>query len=738
MPAAHVDPIEELALQLRHHRDAYYNGTPEISDAEFDALEDRLRALAPDHPVLAEVGAPPPAPETTPELEAQLDAALSRSEADKLAAELDRLAERFYAKAVDVDDADAMRRYKSDARAYFTAWEKIFRHFPDHPILGRVPPAEGRDWPKARHELPMGSLNKVNAADELRDWAKRCDELATDAKLDPISADLSVTEKLDGLSLEVLYQDGRLDSAITRGDGVIGELVTANVRWMKGVPAEIPAKGRVSVRGEIVLKKSDAGDVERFKKRVDQRFEELKSLRNTAAGLARAKEPKYLFGCTFLSVLFYDLEGYEGLRSEREKLETIASWGFDTPSVHFGPVEEIITYFDDYEKKRRAELDWEIDGLVVRANQLHASTMLGELNNRPRAAVAFKFSSEMQVTTLLGVLWSTGDSGRITPIAQIEPVRLAGAEVKQASLHNLANVKRLGIGVGDQVLVSRRNDVIPYVEKLVVKGEKVEEAPATCARCDTPVTVEGEYLVCRNALCPARRVGRLKVWIREVGLLDWGEKTLERFVDEGLVSEPAELYALTVEKITKLSGFGTTSAEKLLGPLREKMRLPLAVFVAALGIETVSRETAKLLVGAGYDTIEKIAAATPEELANIPGLGEIKAQRITDGVRGRLAEIERLKAAGVVPVALAEGGPLAGLSFCFSGSSTRPRKVLEQLVEKNGGSVASSVTKGLKYLVLADPSSTSSKAEKARKLGTEVIDEARFDQIITERGGSLQ
>lgn len=168
------------------------------------------------------------------------------------------------------------------------------------------------------------------------------------------------------------------------------------------------------------------------------------------------------------------------------------------------------------------------------------------------------------------------------------------------------------------------------------------------------------------------------------------------------------------------------------------MRLPLAVFVAALGIETVSRETAKLLVGAGYDTIEKIAAATPEELANIPGLGEIKAQRITDGVRGRLAEIERLKAAGVVPVALAEGGPLAGLSFCFSGSSTRPRKVLEQLVEKNGGSVASSVTKGLKYLVLADPSSTSSKAEKARKLGTEVIDEARFDQIITERGGSLQ
>jgi DNA ligase (NAD+) len=247
------------------------------------------------------------------------------------------------------------------------------------------------------------------------------------------------------------------------------------------------------------------------------------------------------------------------------------------------------------------------------------------------------------------------------------------------------------------------------------------------------VSIEGEYLVCRNEQCPARKVGRLKRWIGELGLLDWGERTLERFHDEGLVTEPADLYKLTVEKISALEGFGEVSAKRLLDPLRERMKIPMATFIAALGIETVSRETAKLLVNAGYDTIDKLAEAKVEALSEIPGLGDIKAERIAAGVRTRLDEVKRLEAVGVAPIALKEGGPLAGLSFCFSGAHSRPRKELEALVEKHGGSVVASVTKGLKYLVLADKDSTSSKAQKAKKLGVEVIDEAAFDRIIGER-----
>jgi DNA ligase (NAD+) len=334
--------------------------------------------------------------------------------------------------------------------------------------------------------------------------------------------------------------------------------------------------------------------------------------------------------------------------------------------------------------------------------------------------------------------WSTGDSGRITPIANVEPVRLAGARVVQASLHNLANVERLGIAVGDEVLVSRRNDVIPYVEKVAVKlSEGVAAAPSVCASCQAPVARDGEYLVCKNLDCPARRIGRLRQWIGRLELLNWGEKTLIRLYEEGLAREPADLYRLTPERLMALDGFGETTAKKLLEPLHAMKKIPLDRFIAALGIETVSTETGALLVRAGYDSIERIAGATAEELAAIPGLGAIKAEKIREGVLGRVDEVARLAEVGVVPVAPREGGPLAGLSFCFSGSHARPRKALEKIVEQNGARVASSVTKGVSYLVLADASSTSSKAEKARKIGTQVIDEEAFDALVRERGGAL-
>lgn len=726
--------IEELAAQVRHHRNLYYNRTPEISDEEFDALEDRLRELAPKHPVLAEVGA-------APEGEKILDPAALHERHATRSAEVEKLAKSVLDQCASFyeDEEIGLRPgYKNIIRTYRAAWEKLTALAPDHPVLGLVVPAEGQDFPKARHEIPMGSLNKVNSAEELEEWGARCDELGAATKLDPISADLSLTEKIDGLSLEVLYQDGKLEAAITRGDGDVGELITANVLRMKAVPATIKNKARLSVRGEIVLAKHDGPKLETFRKKLDKEFGELKSLRNMAAGLARAKEPRYLPACKFLTVLFYDLEGADGIGSEKDKLAFLTKLGFSTPAIDFGDLAALIARFNEYEKGKRAKLDYEIDGLVVRANDLRTQTLLGELNNRPRAAVAFKFSSEMQVTTLHGILWSTGDSGRITPIAQIDKVFLAGAEVKQASLHNVANVKKLGIGVGDQVLVSRRNDVIPYVEKLVAKASAdVAEAPAKCSRCGAKVSVEGEYLVCRNEDCPARRVGRLKMWIRELGLLDWGERTLERFFEEGLAKEPADLYRLTPANVMALSGFGEISAKRLLEPLADKKKLPLTTFIAALGIEGVARETAKLLVAAGYDSPEKIASASVEALSEIPGLGGIKAERIIEGLKSRLKEIGRLAEVGVVPVAPKEGGPLAGLSFCFSGSHARPRKELQNIVEKNGGSVASAVTKGVRYLVLADASSTSSKAEKAKKLGTDVIDEAAFEAVVRERGGSL-
>lgn len=707
--------IEHLESQIRHHRDLYYNGSPELTDAEFDALEDRLRALAPNSPALAEVGAAPhvakvPIKGNKPAKGAVHDPAW-----------LHKASAKIY------DGHTPSKKQEDD---YAATYDAIASADGDDPLLSRVLPPRGYDWPKTRHEIPMGSLNKVNTADELRDWATRCDELAVKAELAEISDDLAVTEKLDGISLEVVYRDGELAAAITRGDGIVGEQITPNVLRIESVPHRIDRKGHVSVRGEIVLRKSDADAMIELRKELDKDFSGELSLRNTAAGAARAKSTKFIPGTRLLSVLIYDLEGIEGVETEQEKFDIIRKLGFVTPSLLIGPLDAIIARYDEYAATLRDQLDYEIDGLVVRANRVRSFALLGELNNRPRAAVAFKFGSEMAVTRLKAITWETGDTGRITPVALVEPVRLVGAQVERASLHNLANVKALDIGVGDEVLISRRNDVIPYVEKVEVKGPNHEQAPTTCGRCEAEVVVDGEYLVCRNDACPARRIGRLKTWINTIGLLEWGEKTFVLFSDLGLVGEPADLYRLTVAQLTEIDGFGEKRARKLLDPLFARKEIPLATFIAALGIETVSKETGKLLVEAGFDSIAAIHEATALQLADIPGLGAIKAEKIKKGIEGRLDEIERLRDVGVIPTIPSEGGPLTGMSFCFSGSHSRPRKVLQNLVESNGGSVRSGVTKGLTYLVLADPTSTSSKAEKARKLGTEVVDEAHIDALL--------
>ncbi|MGF1510679.1 MAG: NAD-dependent DNA ligase LigA [Myxococcota bacterium] len=718
----HEDPaVRALAERIRQLRERYHYGEPEVSDAAFDALEDRLRTLAPDHPVLGEVGAPPP----TEGQDKDAEAADDLGDVSDAPNRLKTMSESFYAlpPGVAPEHASAWRDY----RMLYLA---IVQRDPEHPVLREIVPARGFEWPKASHEIPMGSLNKVNSADELRDWAARCDEMAEKAGLPSVSSRLAVTEKLDGISIELVYDHGRFETAITRGDGEVGECVGPNVRRMKGVPDSIRHRGRVSVRGEIIMTKTDSHPFHAFKRRVDPKFERVKSLRNTASGIARTKDLKHLPALKFLRGRFYDVEGVEGLDTESEKVDWLQAQGFEVPFFVVTDLDGAASLHASYQDEKRKELDHEIDGLVVRAHHLPTFTILGELNRRPRAAVAFKFGNEMELTTLLGIEWSTGDSGRITPVARIEPVFLAGAEVRNASLHNLGLVQSLGVGVGDQVLVSRRNDVIPYVEDVVVSAGRAESPPEACGTCQHPVQRDGEYLICPNLECPARMKGRIKVWIKQLGLLEWGEKTVDTLFERGLVREPADLYRLSADAITDLHGYGETTALKLLQPLRGKMKLPLPTFIAALAIPTVSKETGKLLVRAGFDDLEKLHAATTEQLAAVEGLGTIKAEKIIEGLELRKEEIQRLRAVGVEPVRPEAGGPLNGLSFAFSGAHSRPRKELAALVESQGGTVTSGVTKGLHYLVLKDPSSTSSKAEKARKLDVKIIDEHQLEKLI--------
>lgn len=703
---------EALAAEITRHRALYYDGSPELSDAEFDALEDRLRQLDPEHPVLGEVGAP--VASAAPRASA---AAPADPKAKDKAEALLQLAEAAY------------RGEPVDPGQYSARFSALEAGWPEHPALAQVPPPQGRDWPKQAHEIPMGSLNKVNRPEELKDWADRCDELAAEASLPPISADLSITEKLDGISIALTYEGGQLLEAVTRGDGAEGERITSNVAHMEGVPAQIEEQARISVRGEIVLRKSAVERYTETRLRVDPRYEGVKSLRNAAAGGARTKELKYLAGCPLLTVLVYEVEGLAA-PTEQDKLQRLRALGFSLPSCSLGALDAVEAEHEAYGERKRAALDYDIDGLVVRANQLDSFHKLGELNRRPRAAIAYKFANEMRVSRLLSVEWNTGDTGRVTPIAHIEPVILVGAEIRRVSLHNVANVRGLGIGIGDELLVSRRNDVIPYVEKVVEHRGEPLNPPDRCEACQSTLTANGEYLMCVNPSCGAKRLGRLKTWIKQVGLLEWGERTLALLLDEGLVSEPADLYRLKREQIAALEGFGARSADKLLGPLFEKMALPLPTFIAALGVPSISKETARLLPPAGFGSVEAIRAATVEQLSEVNGLGPIKADKLLSGLSDRAEEIARLLEAGVTVVDAEAGGPLSGLSFCFTGKQPKPRKELTLLVEDNGGEVRSGVGKGLSYLVLADPDSSSSKAQKARKLGTQLIDFSGLEALI--------
>jgi DNA ligase (NAD+) len=628
------------------------------------------------------------------------------------------------------DLAERIERYRAAyykghpeiSDAAFDALEDELRDLdPTHPVLAKVGSAElVSEWHKARHEIPMGSLNKAVSEDELRAWLTRCDEILAEDQLGSIASDLFVAEKLDGISIEVIYRDGKMVDAITRGDGEWGERITVNVARMKGVPARIKDRHSMSVRGEIIVRLSD----------LKKHFPGVTSARNMAAGAAKRLEGAGPEHCT---VLFYDVADHLNLPTEVEKFAFLRSLGFAIPRTAHGSIDDVIALQQRYIDQVRGALDYEIDGLVVYANSLHAQALLGEVNHRPRGAVALKFASPAKVTTVLEIRWDTGPSGRVVPLAVVAPVELAGAVVQRASLHNAANVRALGIGVGDEVLVSRRNDVIPYVEEVVEKRGPESIPPRSCTVCGSLLSVEGEYLVCRNNTCRAIVEGRIENWIGAIGALEWGEKLVAQLVAAGLVKEPVDLYKLTVKDIASLDRRGEKSATKCLEQLKARLPLTLPVFIAALGMDSFALQTAKLLVAAGFNTIEKMLAAREEQLAGIPGLGPLKAASIVRGLKSREEEIQRLLAAGIVPVTPREGGVLAGTSFCFTGSSTLARPELTRMVESKGGRVLAAVTKELQFLVIADQASTSSKVVKVRKLGTKLITEEELFAMIAER-----
>ncbi|MSP26678.1 MAG: NAD-dependent DNA ligase LigA [Myxococcales bacterium] len=633
---------------------------------------------------------------------------LTAVRAEELAARLASLRAAYYAGTPSISDD-----------AYDALEDELRTIAPAHPLLARVgsPPMTGT-WEKARHEIPMGSLNKVSSEAEFDEWLARSAEVLGRASEDALLGELFVSEKLDGLSVELIYRDGRLAAAITRGDGETGELITANVGRMRGVPSKIPYSASLSVRGEIIMRIRDR----------QLHFSDYASTRNAAAGTSRRLDGA---GSEHLTVMCYDVADEVEFADEGDKIALLRRLGFATPNCFRGDPKSVLALYERYGAEARDALDYEIDGLVVRVASVQAQALLGELNRRPRGAVAFKFASPKKLTHVIAISWETGPSGRVTPIALVEPVELVGAQIRRASLHNLATVRRLGIGVGDEVLVSRRNDVIPYVEEVVHSAGHAASEPEACAACGSPLAHDGEYLVCRNDQCRARVTGRIHIWIAAVGALEWGDKLIEALVDKGLVREPSDLYRLGVGDIAALDRHGEKSAENALRELTSRLPLRLPTFLAGLGIEGFSLQTARLVASAGYD-LDRLLVVSPTELATLAGLGPVKASIIVEGLAARRAEIDRLRDAGLGPVASEHAGRLEGKTLCITGTHRRGRKELVRFIEEQGGRVVPGVVKDLDFLLIADIESETSKAVKARRYGTRLVSEADLDRIVGE------
>jgi DNA ligase (NAD+) len=574
-------------------------------------------------------------------------------------------------------------------------------------------------WPKTPHSIPMGSLDKVQSVDEITGWivsnSRKKEDLAG-----CMFEELLVTEKLDGISVSVTYVGGKLQQAVTRGDGEVGEAITANVARMRGVPKTLPYKGKVTLRGEIILHKAD----------LRQFFSENANARNTAAGTAKRSDGK---GCEYLHVYFYRVHGPE-LAMGSEELLWLGQRGLSHPNWYVtAMVLGARTPQDlwvEYQQKLRDELPYEIDGLVVSFNDSSHVAALGELHGRPKGSVAFKFTPITRETIATGLVLQVGGQGHITPVAEVRPVNLLGASVRRASLYNWAYIRQIGFYVGARVTITRANDVIPRIVSVSAPQPDSTPAPTTCPECGGPTEWDGEYLTCPNAAeCPAQVEGRLKKWVKELGILEWGDALIERVVQAGLAVTVAGLYGLSEASLASLDRMGPASARKAREQLWSVLPLSLDRLLGSLGIPLCSTSTLELVVGAGFSTLEALSGATVAELQEISGVGPKRAQALVGWLSRNQSLLTQMFEAGVT-VKSAVAGVLTGKSVCFTGKMREKRGVLEKMVKDAGGQVKGSVGKGLTYLVSSDPSSSSSKTIAARKNGTRCISEGALLELL--------
>jgi len=588
---------------------------------------------------------------------------------------------------------------------------------------------------KVAHAERMISLADVFSETEVAEWLDRI------AKLGAINPELFVDIKMDGLAMALIYEDGLLKQAVTRGDGKVGEDVTMNVRTIQNVPLSIPQKEHTEVRGEVVIFKADFDKLNEQQRAKGK--PEFANPRNLAAGTIRQLDPK-IAASRPLKFMGYDMVS-PNLPKNSDVYERLEALGFRTSKQQkiYHDLAGAMGFIRHLETARQ-DLPFGTDGAVIKVNDRKVYQALGIVGKTPRAAVAFKYPAEEVATTVKDIVISIGRTGAATPVAVFDPVQVAGSTVRHASLHNADEIARLDIRIGDTVIIYKAGDIIPQVNRVLT-----ELRPSNSEAYDYEKALAEQYpeleferpageVVYRvkgsNASEMLKRAIEYYASKPGLNIEGLGEKNVVALIDAGLVGSIADLYTLTAGQVEALDRFAEISAHKLIDNIQASKNPPLARFITAIGIRHIGTQTA-IDLAAHFKTLDALRDATESELLEMPGIGKIVAESILAffADEDNLALLDKLKELGVEPVYQdTSGGKLNGLSFVVTGTlDSMGRDVAAEKIRALGGEFHSSVVKTTTYLV-AGHNTGKSKLEKAAKYGTEVIDEAKFLELLGE------
>jgi DNA ligase (NAD+) len=615
---------------------------------------------------------------------------------------------------------------------------------PDSPTR-RVSSDLSADFAKVPHPAPILSLGNAYTMEEIQAWEERNLRLLPDGT----TLDYTLEPKLDGLTIVLTYENGLLTRAATRGNGLIGDDVTPNVRTIRTVPLRIPLNPtqagdltppeRLVVRGEAMFLKKDFEALNQRQRDAD--LPAYANARNTASGTLKQKDAR-ITATRPLTVFIYAIVDGLRLGSQWETLEFLRRMGFNVPaeSQHYPTLSSIIQQIPTWESHRN-QLPFEIDGLVIKVNDLRVADELGVVGKDPRGALAYKFAAQEAQTRILGVVHGIGRTGKLTPTASLEPVYVGGVTVSSATLHNYDFVRNLDARIGDTVTIIRSGDVIPYVTGVLTENRSGSETaitpPERCPVCDTAI-IQPEGAVdyyCPNTACP-ERVYRSLEFFASRGAMDiegLGGQTVKSLLERGLIRDEGDIFYLQRESLLELDKFAEKKADNLLAGIAQAKTRPLPQLLASLGIDGVGSTVAEALAS-HFGSLDALGAATPEQIQEVGGIGTVIARNVTEWFADahHRQVIEKMRAAGVnmamQPVETA-GDSLAGLTFVLTGTlPTLSRDQAAALIKSHGGKVSDSVSKKTSYVVVGD--TPGSKATKAAQLNVPILDEAGLLALI--------